>query len=224
MGSELTEPTEPAAASRPDSANSLSRRRLLAGSALAPLLLWLPGKSHAASTIRQLEGSVFVNNRPATAATAIRAGDQIVVAHGGKLAMSVGGDAFLLREGTVLELAGSGVLSGLRLLTGAMLSVFAKRRKPAYIMTGVATIGIRGTGVYMNAQPHRLYTCTCYGETDIRIGAHVQRISASHHKAHEIAPGSDGVMVMQSMEVIDHTDDELRMLEGYVGRKPMFDR
>ena len=203
--------------------HSLSRRRLLAGTAVAPLLLWLPGRSHAASTIRQLEGSVFVNNRPATEATAIRAGDNIVVAHGGKLAMSVGSDAFLLREGTVLELAGSGVLSGLRLLTGAMLSVFAKRRKSTYIMTGVATIGIRGTGVYMNAQSHRLYTCTCYGETDIRFGGHVERISSSYHNAHEISPGSDGLMAMKSTQVIDHSDDELRMLEGYVGRKPKFD-
>jgi hypothetical protein len=203
--------------------SSLSRRRLLAGSAIAPLLLCLPGRSCAASTIRQLEGEVFVNGRLANETTAIKAGDKIVVAHGGKLSMSIGGDAFLLRGGTVLDLAGLGVVSGLRMLTGAMLSVFAKRTKSAYIMTSVATIGIRGTGVYMSTQPHRLYTCTCYGKTDLRFGGHVEQISADHHSAHEIFPGSDGVMAMKSMEVIDHTDDELRMLEGYVGRKPTFD-
>jgi hypothetical protein len=202
---------------------NISRRRFLAGAAIAPLLLWLPGRSYAASTIHQIEGEVFVNNRPATEATAIRAGDKIVVAHGGKLAMSIGGDAFLLREGTVLEIAGHGVISGLRLLTGAMLSVFAKRRKSVYITTSIATIGIRGTGVYMSTQPHRLYTCTCYGETDLRMGHHVEHISATYHNAHEISPDSGGTMEMKSMLVVDHTDDELRMLEGYVGRKPAFD-
>jgi hypothetical protein len=203
----------------------LSRRRFLVNTAIAPLLLWLPGRAAAASTIHQLEGPVFVNNRPATEATSIKDGDQIVVAHGGKLAISIGGDAYLLRGGTVLETSGHGnaVISGLRLVTGAMLAVFAKRRKPAYIVTSTATIGIRGTGVYLSTQPHRLYTCTCYGETDLRIGHHVEQISATHHNAHEIAPDSNGLMAMKSMEVIDHTDDELRMLEGYVGRVPPFD-
>lgn len=202
---------------------NISRRRFLVGAAIAPLLLWLPGRSYAASAIHQIEGEVFVNNRPATEATAIRADDKIVVAHGGKLAMSIGGDAFLLRGGTVLEIAGHGVISGLRLLTGAMLSVFAKRRKSVYLTTSIATIGIRGTGVYLSSQPHRLYTCTCYGNTDLRLGHHVEQISATHHNAHEIAPDSNGLMVMKSMEVVDHNDDELRMLEGYVGRKPAFD-
>jgi hypothetical protein len=205
-----------------DQPNS-SRRRFLASAAIAPLLLWLPGRSYASSTIHQIEGEVYVNNRLATEATSIKAGDKIVVAHGGKLAMSIGGDAFLLRGGTVLEIAGHGIISGLRLLTGAMLSVFAKRRKRAYIITSTATIGIRGTGVYLSAQPHRLYTCTCYGKTDLRIGHHVEQISATHHNAHEISPDNNGLMAMKSMEVLDHTDDELRMLEGYVGRKPAFD-
>ncbi len=202
---------------------NISRRRFLAGAAIAPLLLWLPGRSYARSTIHQITGEVYVNHRLATEATVIRAGDRIVVAHGGELAISIGGDAFLLREGTVLETSGHAVISGLRLLTGAMLSVFAKRRKPAYIITSTATIGIRGTGVYLSVQPHRLYTCTCYGTTDLRIGQHVEQISATHHNAHEVAPDGNGLMAMKSMEVLDHTDDELRLLESYVGRKPTFD-
>ncbi len=78
-----------------------SRRRFLAGAAIAPLLLWLPGRAYARSTIHQIEGEVYVNHRLATETAAIRAGDRIVVAHGGKLAISLGGDAFLLREASV---------------------------------------------------------------------------------------------------------------------------
>ena len=204
---------------------SPSRRRFLTTAAMAPLLLWLPGRADAASTIHELEGSVYVNNRLASTATIIRAGDHIVVAHGGKLVMSIGGDAYLLREGTALEVAGHNniVVSGLRLLTGAMLAVFAKRSQPTRIITSTATIGIRGTAVYVSAEPHRLYTCTCYGHTDLSIGRHVEQISATHHNAHEVAPDDTGTISMRSMEVIDHTDDELRMLENLVGRKPPFD-
>ena len=204
---------------------NLSRRRFTAGAAALPLLLALPGRAASNSTIHKLEGQVYVNNQLANMDTRLRAGDQIVVAYGGVLAMSIGGDAFLLREGSVLEIArGNNLLvSGLRLLTGAMLAVFDKRSAPVHIATSTAVIGIRGTGVYVSAEPHKLYTCTCYGKTDLRIGGHVEEISATHHNAHEVSDNGKGAMTMQSMEVLGHTDDELRMLEGYVGRKPLFD-
>lgn len=203
----------------------LTRRRFLATTAIAPLLLWLPTQAQAASNIHVLEGLVYINNRPATTASRIHIGDHIVVAYGGKLVMSIGSDAYLLREGTALEIKGHDnlVASSLRLLTGSLLGVFGKRSKTTHIVTNTATIGIRGTAVYASAEPHRLYTCTCYGHTDLRIGQHVEQIIATHHNAHEVAPDDAGVMSMHAMEVIGHTDDELRMLEGYVGRKPLFD-
>jgi len=97
--------------------------------------------------------------------------------------MSIGNDAFLLREGSVLEIArGNNLLvSGLRLLTGAMLAVFDKRNSPAHIITSIATIGIRGTGVYLSTDPHKLYTCTCYGKTELRMGRKIKQVSATHH-------------------------------------------
>lgn len=204
---------------------SLSRRSFLTAAAVSPLLLCLPRRAVAASSIHELEGQVYINNRLATHAAAIRAGDEVVVAHGGRMVMSIGGDAFLLRQGTVLEVVGQNnpVVSGLRLVTGALLAVFEKRRRPAYIVTSTATIGIRGTAVYLSAEPHKLYTCTCYGKTDLRFGKQVEQISATHHNAHEVSADASGHMSMISMEVIDHTDDELRMLESYVGRKPAFD-
>ena len=202
-----------------------SRRRFLATSAIAPLLLWLPTQAQAASNIHLLEGLVYINNRPASLASRIHVGDHIVVSYGGKLAMSIGSDAYLLREGTALEIKGhnSLVASSLRLLTGSLLGVFGKRSKTTHIVTNTATIGIRGTAVYASAEPHRLYTCTCYGHTDLRIGHHVEQIMATHHNAHEVTPDSNGEMSMHAMEVTGHTDDELRMLESYVGRKPLFD-
>ncbi len=203
---------------------NLSRRRFLGQLVTAPLLLWLPLEANAASTIHAIEGSVYVNHRPATLNTRIRAGDKIVVSHDGKLVMRMGEDAYLLRGGSVIEIARSGHLAGgLRLITGALLAVFGKRTRGTHIVTSVATIGIRGTAVYLDSSPHRLYTCTCYGETELRIGKHTEHISASYHSAHEISGLSANAMQMKSMEVSDHSDDELRMLEGLVGRKPEFD-
>lgn len=213
--------------SRRTSPPSLSRRRFVAGMATLPILLSLPGRVFAASRIHQLEGRVFINNRPARLDTPIQPGSKIEVLQGAKIAFSLGGDAFLLRPDTVLELQGNDGIAaeGLRLLAGALLAVFDKRQQPVTITTEVATIGIRGTAVYLDLQPHTMYGCTCYGETDVHItGTEItERISAMHHHPYEVAPGDDMVMAMTPMPVKDHTDDELRMLEGYVGRKPSFD-
>lgn len=212
--------------------HNLSRRRFIQAAAAIPLFLALPNRAFASPIIHQLHGLVYVNNRPANLNSRISSSSRIVVAHDAELVFSIGGDAFLLRGGTAIELVGSSVISGLRLLTGGLLSVFDKRSKPAHIVTRMATIGIRGTGVYVQAEPNRLYTCTCYGETDLIIGRHTERIVSSYHNAHEVIHGElqankdDKMqgMKMKSMAVVDHTDDELRMLEAYIGRIPAFDQ
>ena len=206
-------------------AHIISRRQFIQAGLALPILLALPIKSNAASSIHTLDGQVFVNNKLADLNTRIKVGDKITVSHDGKLAFSLGGDAFLLRGGTALELERSNnlLVGGLRLLTGGLLAVFEKRKKPLLIHTNIATIGIRCTGVYLSADPHKLYTCTCYGETSLSVGRQHEHISSTHHNAHMVGKNEQGVMAMLATEVIDHTDDELRMLESLVGRKPPFE-
>ena len=57
-------------------------------------------------------------------------------------------------------------VSGIKLLTGKLLSVFPSRR-PVQLTTRIASIGIRGTGVYLEADPEQTYFCTCYGVADV---------------------------------------------------------
>jgi hypothetical protein len=207
---------------------AFSRRKFLASAVSIPLLLSLPGRAFAAANIHQMSGEVLVNGKLATSNTVIKAGDKIEVAANGKLVVSIGADAFLLRGGSTLEIEASDsvVVTGLRLATGAMLAVFGKRQAPTYISSPVATIGIRGTAVYLSLQPHRMYGCTCYGDTEVQIegSSDIEQISATHHHPYEIAPNDENLMAMREMPIKDHTDDELRMLEALVGRKPAFDQ
>lgn len=202
--------------------NIFSRRQFIQAAFALPVLFALPKPANAASSIHMLEGQVFINNKLADYNTLVRVGDKITVSHDGKFAFRLGGDAFLLRGGTALELERSNnlLLGGLRLLTGGLLAVFEKRKKPLLIHTNIATIGIRGTGVYISTQPYQLYTCTCYGETSLSVGKQHELISATHHNAHTAGKNEQGVMAMQATQVIDHTDEELRMLESLVERKP----
>lgn len=207
----------------------LQRRQFLTAAAALPLALYLPvghTANRLAGVIRELEGDVFINKRIAHQASSIRAGDRLSVAYGGRLVFSMGEDSYLLQEGTSLEVASKDnkVISGLRLLTGGLLSVFGQRDTTTRIYTHTATIGIRGTGVYLNSQPDSLYFCTCYGKTDLHLGHHHdEHIEATHHNAFNITGKSQKSMSMTATEVIGHSDDDLRLLERYSNRKPPFD-
>jgi len=198
-----------------------SRRAVLCACASIALL-----PRHALAEVRTVRGSAFVNGRLADAATRIRASDRIVVSHGGLLEFSIGEDAYRVGGGSALELddAGGGVVGALRLLTGALLGVFGRREQDTRIITQAATIGIRGTGVFVDARPGRIYTCTCYGSTTLAAAGEVQRFTATHHDAHQVDFDASGAMTMRAAEVLGHDDDQLRRLEGYVGRIPAFDR
>ena len=206
---------------------NISRRKFLIAAAVLPLAAIIPIQASAeSSVIHELQGTVTVNKKVLTLTSIIRSGDEIMVSPDGKLVFSIGEDAFLVRGGSTLQVyaeEGGMLVSALRLVTGAMLGVYGKRKTTTRIYTATATIGIRGTAVYASVMPDRLYTCTCYGHTDLIVGLDKADVIATHHNAHIVTTGKNGNAQMKAFEVLDHNDDELRMLEALVGRKPIFD-
>lgn len=205
--------------------NSISRSRrtiIKAGVCLGCGLL-LPAAAHAAN-IRALSGVVYINKKLARPDAFIRAGDLVTTSHNGSISFTVNGDAYLLKERTSLRVGAerSALIDTLRLLTGKLLGVFESGRERR-IITANATIGVRGTACFLNANPGSLYYCNCYGRTELRTKNFSKTFSASHHDAHHIAFDGDAYMGMAAMEVKDHSDDELRRLEALVGRVPEFD-
>ena len=57
-----------------------------------------------------------------------------------------------------------------RMVTGHLLSVFAKGGQRT-LSASTATIGIRGTGAYLEAWRDRAYFCLCYGAADVETRA-----------------------------------------------------
>ena len=101
--------------------------------------------------------------------------------------------------------------------------MFEKGREREIVTTN-ATIGIRGTACFLNVMSKDTYYCNCYGKTELRTKDFKQEFDANHHNAHMLHFDGSAFMGMDVMKVIDHTDDELRLLESYVGRVPAFDR
>jgi len=178
----------------------------------------------AGRSVYEASGAVSVDGRPAGPDTRIAAGSRIETGAGAQLIFVVGADAFLLRAASRLELGGDGFLvRSLRLASGALLSVFGRGEKR--FVTPTSTIGIRGTGLYVEAEPERSYVCTCYGEVRISTpdDANVaERIVSRHHDAPRYVLKGGAGRRIQPAPFINHTDVELALIEALVGRTPPF--
>jgi len=201
------------------------RRNFLLQSAACGAALLLPATSHA-GRLHEIDGEVMVNGRLASRANEIRALDVIRTGTSGRLVLVMGKDALLIRAHSEVEILGKPkavLLTGLRMLSGALLGVFAKGG-PRQLLTATATAGIRGTGIYMEASAERTYFCTCYGTVELEDQHRTDKrlITSGYHTPNIIyAEMTEGKM-MQKAELINHTDEELVMLEKLVGRVPPF--
>ncbi|MBT3203592.1 MAG: hypothetical protein HOM14_19605 [Gammaproteobacteria bacterium] len=186
----------------------------------------IPAKLPPGRSIYKLKGSVLVDGVAANIKTQISANSIIRTGRSSQVIFVVGGDAFILRSNSELQLNGDGLLiKGMRMLTGKLLSVFAKRAVPHKIQTVTATIGIRGTGIYVESNEEKSYVCTCYGHTLIAAAddpnTQQEVISKHHDQPLYILPANSG-KIIQPAPFIDHTDIELALIEELVGRTTPF--
>ena len=97
--------------------------------------------------------------------------------------------------------------------------------EPKTLRTATATIGIRGTAVYLEAEATRTYVCTCYGEAEIISTADPsarETVRTTRHEQPRYVMGTGAPQMIMGAPVINHTDVELTMLESLVGRRTPF--
>jgi hypothetical protein len=181
--------------------------------------------------MNSLTGRATVNGVPAKVGTPVKPGDKVSTSNekNSMAVVVIGKDAFLLRAGSTIVFEESkqqpGALDTVLITTGKLLSVFAKRPagQGVTVRARSATIGIRGTGCYIEALPTRTYFCLCYGEATIDSpGMATRTVTAIHHDDPMWLDESSGVMKLEKTKFGSHTDDELIMLEKLTGREPPF--
>lgn len=172
------------------------------------------------------KGNVSVDGKPAQTGMAISNSAVIATGAGSQAIFVIGQDAYLLRENSEVRFsakAASLTADAMRVVTGAVLSVFGPGEKR--LLTPTATIGIRGTGCYIEAAEDRVYFCLCYGVADVAPIAdptRLERIVTRHHERPVYLHRSAEVPVLVKASMINHKDIELEMLESLVGRRPPF--
>jgi hypothetical protein len=203
---------------------------LLIPTAKASIFGKVPRQVPEGKSFFTIEGDVRVNGQAATENTLVKTSDTVQTGAKSQAVFVVGKDAFILRSNSELRLSGTGsLLTNMRLITGKILSVFGKRgphETKLSMVSPTATIGIRGTGVYMESEPDLTYLCTCYGVTSMTSTedpSSQETIASKHHDAprYITAQGDSGKRI-RSAPVINHEDIELLLIEELVGRSPPF--
>ncbi len=170
------------------------------------------------------DGPLYINGTLAVVGDKVQAGDRVETGPGAKGVIVLGEDAFLLREKTKVvfpeETTSEKVF---KIIAGGVLSVFGPKK--LVIDTPVATIGIRGTGMYIRIDQDRTYACLCYGEADLQSKQDPNAkefLKTSHHDAPRYIYGKGRENLINQAPVTDHSDTELIMLEQLVYRVPPF--
>lgn len=197
-----------------------SRREVIAGAAALLLVRNVLAQGRVKTGVHTVRGEASINGQPAKPGMAVNPGDKLATGRDGQIVFVVDRDAMLVRRSSSLEAA----KSGLRLLSGAVLSVFAPKQRKE-LRTASATIGVRGTAVYLEAEPERTYVCTCYGEAVLEpVGDPNARetVRTRHHEQPRYVMAKGAPQMVMPAPMVNHTDAELEMLEALVGREPAF--
>lgn len=189
----------------------------------------VPEQLPPTKSIYSIKGKVLVNGQEANMNTIIHPNDTVETGSQSEVIFVVGGHSMIVRENSTLKMAGkeehdSFLIQGLRMLTGKVLAV--SRSQGTQIRTATATIGIRGTGYYIEAEPDRTYFCTCYGLTEVEStedpSSHDTVASKHHDKPLYIMGNEAEGKNIRPAPFINHTDHELMLIEALVGRTPPF--
>lgn len=218
------------------SRRSLIRTLLIAGG-FAPAMMYLLRTANANSKVpiipgfQEINGDVRLNGKRPKLYKAVSPGDVVTTGIDGNAIVIIGQHAFMIRENAEIEFyvedfeqSPDGDVSGIiKIISGAVLLVFGKTNTT--ISTPLASIGIRGTACYVDSAPDRTYACVCYGRGELggSDGKHLETVKTKYHDSPRYIYKAGSEKRIEVAPVINHKDDELRLLEKLVNRKPAFD-
>jgi len=181
--------------------------------------------------IQKLKGEVFINRVAAKKGQTVAFGDTVTTGIDSMVIFVVENSVYLLWDNTEFEMHAEtsskykkSVKIILKLLRGKALSVFSTKNQKR-VITPTAVAGIRGSGLYVEAEPQKTYLCMCYGIADIAVRDKPdiqESFKTTHHDSPRYIYGSESGNRIEKAPVFNHTDAELIMLEALVFRKPPF--
>ncbi len=176
------------------------------------------------SNIVQLTGDATLNGARLDPLQAIQTGDEIQTGPGSNLVFVIGNASFQVRQNSRLSVERGATLNAvslLRLLTGAVASVWGKGVNRAIVMPTL-TAGIRGTGVYAEIfaeRDNRNYFCNCYGTVDVGAGNQKLVSQADYHQSFWADAEAKNGVFLTPAQALNHSDEELEFLARLIDQR-----
>jgi hypothetical protein len=176
-------------------------------------------------TIIKFEGDVLLNGKKMQTDLAVKYNDKIETKSASQAVVSLDDDIFQIRENTIFELPSKNESkSGGKLLAGAILASFTPGKPKSLQVENKGTIGIRGTGIYLEIEKEQTQFCLCYGKAEIfsKNNKLITETDTKFHKDFLIL--NDGTIKQtEPLErKLNHTSRQNIDLENFAGRPSPF--
>jgi hypothetical protein len=176
--------------------------------------------------IQNLEGKVLINKVPAIKGAAVKFADKITTFSNSKAVVLYENEVYQIRENTTFILPSSASKDNTsNLVKGSVLAAFTPGKPRKMKIGGLATLSIRGTGIYATSDGEVVHYCLCYGHSNLASHNHSVDLDTASKFHKDLIVLKDGnIRTPKFIERnLDHTSYENVELEKLLNRPSPFD-
>ena len=183
--------------------------------------------SFAADTnmIQSLQGKVLINKVPAIKGASVKSADEIITLANSKAVVLYENEVYQVRENTTFVLPSSSSKDNTSsLVTGSVLAAFTPGKPRKMKIGGLATLSIRGTGIYARSDNEGVHYCLCYGHSNLASHDHSVDLDTESKFHKDLIVLKDGNIRTPKFteRKLDHTSRQNIELEKLLNRPSPF--
>jgi hypothetical protein len=194
---------------------------------LSVFLIFLSSNSFAADSnlIQRIEGKVLLNKKQITQGAIVKSADEITTLPNSKAVVLYEDEVYQIRENTTFILpSGVNKENTSNLVTGSVLAAFTPGKPRKMKIGGLATLSIRGTGIYARSDNEGVHYCLCYGRSTLASHDHSVDLDTASKFHKDLIVLKDGNIRTPKFteRKFDHTSQENIQLEKLLNRPSPF--
>ena len=194
---------------------------------LSLFLIFLSSNSFAidSNLFQKIEGKVLLNKKPTIQGALVKSADEITTLPNSKAVVLYEDEVYQIRENTTFILpSGANKDNTSNLVTGAVLAAFTPGKPRKMKIGSLATLSIRGTGIYARSDNEGVHYCLCYGRSTLASHDHsvdLDTLSKFHKDLIVLKDGNIRTPKFTERK-FDHTSQENIQLEKLLNRPSPF--
>jgi hypothetical protein len=194
---------------------------------LSLFLIFLSSNSFAidSNLFQKIEGKVLLNKKPTIQGALVKSADEITTLPNSKAVVLYEDEVYQIRENTTFILpSGVNKNNTSNLVTGSVLAACTPGKPRKMKIGGLATLSIRGTGIYARSDNEGVHFCLCFGRSTFASHDHSVDLDTLNKFHKDLIVLKDGnIRIPKFTErKFDHTSQENIQLEKLLNRPSPF--